>query len=446
MRERVLELIRRHGWNATAFQTLEQGYSYWFADDDACVAYVDTGRAWVAAGAPIAAAARLGTVAAAFFAAARCAGRRACFFAAEARLTEVISSRAFRIGEQPVWDPHAWPQVRARHRSIREQLRRARAKGVVVRALRPDELDGGPARTAMMELTERWLATRAMAPMGFLVHVDPFSFPHERRCFIAELEGRLVGFAGIVPVPARAGWFLEDLLRDPMAPNGTGELLIDAVMEWADANGSRWITLGLAPLAGDVPGPLRLARAGGALLYDFDGIRAYKAKLRPNTWDPIYMVYAETQGALISTFDALVAFAHGSFLRFGVRSLLRGPTGIVRFLAALLVPWTVLLALTPERWFPTAALRWSWVGFDMALTVALFRLCARWRGWLATTIAVAVTADAVVTTAEAALWNLPRLQSWADSCVLFLACIGPALAALVLWGARATRRRGGRLG
>src|SRR6185369_738654 len=51
---RVLPLLRRHGWNATSFQSLEEGFRYDFQGPDACVPYVDTGRAWVAAGAPIA--------------------------------------------------------------------------------------------------------------------------------------------------------------------------------------------------------------------------------------------------------------------------------------------------------------------------------------------------------------------------------------------------------
>ena len=29
-RERVLGLLRRHGWNSTSFQVLEQGFAYWF--------------------------------------------------------------------------------------------------------------------------------------------------------------------------------------------------------------------------------------------------------------------------------------------------------------------------------------------------------------------------------------------------------------------------------
>jgi hypothetical protein len=38
-RKAVLALLRLHGWNATSFQVLEQGFSHWFDPDvDACVA------------------------------------------------------------------------------------------------------------------------------------------------------------------------------------------------------------------------------------------------------------------------------------------------------------------------------------------------------------------------------------------------------------------------
>jgi lysylphosphatidylglycerol synthetase-like protein (DUF2156 family) len=102
---RVLELLKRYGWNATSFQVLEPGYSYWFDGDDACVAYVDTGRAWVAAGAPIAPPERLGEVAVRFEAHAAASGRRLCFFATEQRLLDAAPVKALPIGEQPVWDP-----------------------------------------------------------------------------------------------------------------------------------------------------------------------------------------------------------------------------------------------------------------------------------------------------------------------------------------------------
>src|SRR5690606_21833983 len=113
----------------------------------------------------------------------------------------------------------------------REQLRRARAKGVAVRALAPEEL--APAHATRVELEAliaRWLASRTIAPMGFLVQVDPFTFPERRRLFVAEAAGRIVGFLGVIPIYGRGGWFFEDFLRDPAAPNGTIELLVDAGM------------------------------------------------------------------------------------------------------------------------------------------------------------------------------------------------------------------------
>ena len=69
--------------------------------------------------------------------------------------------------------------------------------------------------------------------MAFLVQLEPFGFAEQRRTFIAEQDGRVIGFAGLIPVPARGGWFLEHLVRDPEAPNGTSELLVHAVMGWA---------------------------------------------------------------------------------------------------------------------------------------------------------------------------------------------------------------------
>ena len=240
-RARVLDLVRRYGWNATAFQTLEQGYRYFF-HDQGCVAYFDTGRAWVAAGAPIAPVDAMAELVRAFVAQARRARRRCCFFATEERLVNLAGDelRSLRIGEQPVWDPQEWTEILRRRASLREQLRRSRAKGVTVREVTTDELRVGVTRDGIARVTERWLSSRAMAPMDFLVRLELFSFTEERRCFVAELGGRVVGVAGVVPVPARAGWFIEDLVRDPSAPNGTGELLIDAVMRWAAARSCHW--------------------------------------------------------------------------------------------------------------------------------------------------------------------------------------------------------------
>jgi len=440
----VLALLEAHGWNATSFQVLGPGFRYWFDGDDACVGYVDTGGAWVAAGPPVAPVERLAEVSARFAEAARAAGRRACLFATEDRFRETAAWPALQIGEQPMWAPADWDAILRARRSLREQLRRARAKGVTVRVLAPAEL--APAHATRVELDgliARWLASRTIAPMGFLVQVEPFTFPERRRFFVAEAGGRIVGFLGVIPIYARAGWFFEDFLRDPAAPNGTIELLVDAGMRAAAEERIAVVTLGLAPLAGEVGPLLRSARRLGRALYDFDGLRAFKAKLAPRSWSPIFLSYPPGGSSARAVADTLTAFARGGLLRFGLETLLRGPAILIRLLAALLVIWTIALALPwSARWFPSAAWQYGWVAFDVALGGALFALARRWRQPLADVVAVAVTADAAVTLAEALVYNAPRVRGPGDVAVIAVAVLAPTLAAVLLWNARVHRAPG----
>jgi phosphatidylglycerol lysyltransferase len=438
-RAQVLALLKRFGWNATSFQVLASDFRYWFHGQDALVAYVDTGRAWVAAGPPIAEEQELTAVAQAFTDQARRSGRRAAFFATESRFVEQGTFDSLLIGEQPSWDPSEWAQTVDATKSLREQLRRARAHDVVVTRLDHDELaSAGSARRAELEaLIARWIGAKAMPPMGFLVRVDPFAFPAERRLFVAYRGQKLVGFAGVVPVYARSGWFIENLVRAPDAPNGTTELLVDAAMRDAAAAGSHYVTLGLAPLAGPVPAGLRLAGKYGAPLYDFSGLHAFKAKFRPRDWAPIYLTYPREGTSHAALYDSLAAFAHGGLLRYGIEALLRGPPVVVRVLALLLVPWTVLLATAESpRWFPAPWVQWFWVAFDMAVGLALFSLGMRWRTWLASLLLGLVVCDAAVTLLEALVFNVPHVKHGGEVPVILAAILAPVLASVVLKNAR----------
>jgi GNAT superfamily N-acetyltransferase len=73
---------------------------------------------------------------------------------------------------------------------------------------------------------------------------------HPVRCFVAELEGHVVGFAHLRfqhdTFTAGAGWFLDDLFTDPVARGqGVGRALITALDVYATQHGGgtlRWIT------------------------------------------------------------------------------------------------------------------------------------------------------------------------------------------------------------
>ncbi len=312
-------LVARYGHDTVSFQGLGPGFARWLEPGGAAgVAYVDTGGAWVAAGSPLAPRARLVEVAMAFAEAARGAGRRASFFAAEQPLVEA-GLRATLVGEQPVWQRDHWPEVLASSSSLRYQLSRARHKGVRVRELVASEVaDDAPLRAALTNVTADWQGAHGMAPMQFLVQLAPFAQAEARLLLVAEQGEAVVGLASAVPVVARKRLFVEHFIRAPGAPNGTVELLVDGVMERTTA---AEVTLGLAPLAGAVSRWLRMARWLGSPLYDFAGLRAFKAKLRPDAWEPVYLCVPPGASTLVALRDTLRAFAGGSLLGFGASSL-----------------------------------------------------------------------------------------------------------------------------
>lgn len=320
-RREALTFVSRHGWNATASQTTASEFEFFVADEGA-VAYVDTGSAWVVAGAPFASREKLLEVTDAFREAARARGKRTCFFAVERRFLEQVPMRAILVAEQPEWDPRLWSDVLRTHRRMREQLRRARKKGLVVRVLPSSELASQPTLLARLrEVREDWLETRGMPPMGFLATVPPIDADDERSWLLAERNGRIVAAASLLPVPARAGTLVEHVFREDDAPNGTLETLIDVAMRRAEGVGGEFFTMGMVALSGSVPWLLRLARRFGGFLYSFDGIRRTRARLHPVRWTPLYLAFPEGQSTLLTFVDLLRAFARGSLIRFALATL-----------------------------------------------------------------------------------------------------------------------------
>lgn len=461
---RVIALLRNHGNHATSFQILERGLQWWFDGGDAVVAYVEAAGARVVAGPPVAPAASMADVVRRFVAAS--GGKRVVFFAVEDDFLEAlrrggVAHDAVTVGVQPEWAPGAWSIDGKERRSLRAQVHRAQNKGVRVRRLSPAEIAAAPLRAEIDWVLHRWLASRRMSVMRFLVDLQPFTLPAERRYYVAERGDRAVGFLAAVPVYGRRGWFFEDVIRVPDAPNGTAEALVHAALADARAAGDAYVTLGMAPLAGIAggPGPHRLLRTvlrachrWLGSLYGFEGVRAFKARFRPDRWTPQYVVAVPPPAGLRAFQAVLTAFAGGGLLAFGadtVRRLLeRVPAGVwaggLRALAWLLVPWTLLLArIDGARWFGDVAIQRAWVAFDATLAVALLllaRLVAQRRPAakaLGMLLAGATLGDFLLSTVQAL--HLHRaVAGWAALGVAVGLC-GPLLASLFLGAISITR-------
>jgi phosphatidylglycerol lysyltransferase len=298
---RARELVLDHGWNSTSFQIVNPGIKRWFAPD-AVVGYVTAAKVRVVVGGPVCEGERLRAVIADFENDAAVVDEQVCYFAAEKRLESLVGGDSehseFLLGAQPAWDPQDWRMLAAKERSVRSQLNRARNKGVAVNEWQPNRA-GNNAELA--SVLSHWLKTKNLPPLHFMVESDTLGRLDHRRVFVAECDGRVVGFLVLSPIAKRNGWLFEQFPHVPGAPNGTVELMIDTAMRALASDGCRYATLGLSPLSKRAsiepihPSAwlrfmLAWTRKHGQRFYYFDGLDSFKAKLRPQKWEPVYAI------------------------------------------------------------------------------------------------------------------------------------------------------------
>ncbi len=330
------ELVLRYGWNSTCYQIINPGIELWFCHaPDAVIGYVRRGAVRVVVGAPVCAAEWVAEIAARFERDAAGAGDRVCYFGAEGRLDRLYRGSSGHaqvyLGAQPVWHPGGWSAIIEERASLRAQLNRARNKGVSVEEWSVARATADP---ELHRTLEEWLATRGLPPLHFMVETQTLERLFDRRIFVARRDGEVIGFLIASPVPERNGWLIEQNVRGSGAPNGTAELMIDAMMMTVAAEGSEYVTLGLAPLsrrAGieERSNPLWLGlllkwvRAHGRRFYNFDGLDAFKAKFRPDCWEPVYAISSEPSFSPRSLYAIAAAFSNGSPILLLLRAIRR---------------------------------------------------------------------------------------------------------------------------
>jgi phosphatidylglycerol lysyltransferase len=145
---------------------------------------------------------------------------------------------------------------------------------------------------------------------GWLFELMPFQNAEFKRFFAAhDPDGRLMGILAASPIPAREGWYLEDVIRGNDAPDGTSDLLVFETLRTLADSGAKIATLGTVPLStrgGDgiscgrnraVETMLDLSRKQLKGLYNFDGLGHFKSKFVPCWWENEYVVV--TKGHLL---------------------------------------------------------------------------------------------------------------------------------------------------
>jgi phosphatidylglycerol lysyltransferase len=325
---RARDLVMKYGWNTTCFQIVNPGIEYWFGDDgESVVGYVTSGSVRVVAGAPVCSKANLPAVTDAFENDAEAKGRSVCYFGAEARLESVVhhdpGHSNVLLGAQPVWHPARWPEIVARHSSIRAQLNRARNKGVIINEWPIEKAHDNP---ELRSCLHTWLESKGLPPLHFVIEPETLTRLNGRRVFVAERDSKVVAFLVLSPIPKRSGWLTEQFPHRPGAPNGTVELMMDHAFRAIASENCEYITLGLSPLsrrakieAFDNPVWLRVLlawmRKHGQRFYNFDGLDRFKSKLMPEFWEPVFAISNEPEFSGRTLYAIASAFTENHPLR-----------------------------------------------------------------------------------------------------------------------------------
>ena len=304
----LFKYYQLHGYNAHALVGIASGTSLWNCPEiEGAIAYNEFGKVWLVPGDPLASVEKLAKVSDCFLKKARAEGRVVGFMPATEQFVKQSSGlglRAIRIGSAPYFDLATWAPRGDRGKKARAGVNQARRAGVTVSEV--IEVDERLIRETAC-LCKSWLTTRR-SPIRFewLFTVDPFQHKELKKYFTArDANGKLVGFLAASPIPARNGWYLEDVLRSKNSPNGTTDLLVVEVLDALKRSGATLATLGTALMATEgVTDPEIhvspvLSRAAWfvttcfSFFYNFDGVRRFKAKFAPSWWESEYVLISK---------------------------------------------------------------------------------------------------------------------------------------------------------
>ena len=248
----LLRLQSLYGYNPHSLVSIAPGALLWSTPDiDGAIIYGEFGRVWLAAGDPLASLEEMSELARRFAAHAKRKNRVVAFVPTSAEFARLVTPDDFtavKVGASPYFDLKTWNPRGDSAKKLRAAVNQARRAGITVESLGDAVTESLKRETA--ELCLRWLGSRRSATtFGWLVALDPFLHSQYKKYFAARVNGKLVGFLAASPIPARAAWYLEDVLRQPDAPQGTSTLLVVEALAQLKAEGVSLATLGTSPLA-----------------------------------------------------------------------------------------------------------------------------------------------------------------------------------------------------
>lgn len=300
--ERLLKMVQTYGFEHQSFLSLYDGGQVWFSSEpEAAVVYRRIGNVALVTAAPLSAREHWAQVTQAFLQ--FCAEQNMdCLMmpvsSEFASVAQTCGMGVLRAGVSGYFKLPDWKPAGDRTKKVRAGVNQARGAGVVVTPFDPNREMDRQTRAEIEQLCQEWLASREVDALDWLLELNPFKLAEHKRYYLARnAEGCLEGMLACSPIPARRGWYLEDLLRCQDAPRGVSELLVVEALQHLAAEGAELATLGTSPLAEVKPEGqfnllarlLRLVYEHFDAFYHFKQLHRFKAKFAPSFVDVEYV-------------------------------------------------------------------------------------------------------------------------------------------------------------
>lgn len=292
-----------------------------FSDDGrGFVMYARQGVSWIALFDPVGPVALWPELIWRFVETARAAGGRAAFYETTPEQLSLYADaglRFYKLGEEARVDLATFDLKGSARAGQRNVLSRGAREALEVDILAPDAVS--PLMGRLREISDAWLAERGAAEKRFSLGAFDPPFVLGSRVAVMRLHGHPVAFATLLCTDLGEEVAVDLMRHTGDIPNIAMEYLFIRLCEILKADGVRWFSLGMAPLAGlssssAAPNWQRLGAAlfeQGVPSYNFKGLRSFKEKLKPQ-WRPRYLAIAGRAAPALVLLDAARLIGRGT--------------------------------------------------------------------------------------------------------------------------------------
>ena len=281
----------------------------------AFIMYGVSGKQWVVMGEPVGPKAEATVLCWELKEMAAMANARLSFYQVSPALLPLVLDLGlwpYKIGEEAMVDVSHFDLAGKKGYGFRQTLKRFEGLGATFEVIAPEDLE--PHMPRLKRVSDAWLKTKSAREKSYSLGSFKADYMRLTPVAVVRLEGEIMAFANLWPTQDKTLLTLDLMRYDPASPPSIMEYLFLQLIAYSREQGYGHFSLGMAPLAGLEAKPLSRAwykiasviyQFGGDF-YNFEGLRAYKEKFKPD-WEPRYFAVPGQEAALMPALLAVVA-------------------------------------------------------------------------------------------------------------------------------------------